>query len=587
MSEKLNFGQVNLLNASGYTGTDWYYMNVLTTGDLNNDGNDDLVVGMFLTERGTGQPLVRGEIKSVVLFYNAVTQKYEPNSAVQNQLSVNFHPRQAAIGDFNGDGKNDLYIADHGQDFTSIGFQNTLLVGSDFGLKNGTNLLPQIIDYSHGLIVDDFNRDGIKDLLVINTPFLTLNGTNTNLSYVLSKTADGKFVRSTLPIADKNDFNFTDVPEIRNDASYYELPAYHVGTSSDFNKDGYPDLVFAGDFFINILESDGRGGYRDNVRITVPADYVAKYGGKNPDGWWTSTPYSYLIPYDINGDGVNEIIASYCNHDYATGLWTGRQFQVAQRDSQGVWKDITYSVFGEQNFDQTVSGVSAYKISLSDVNADGKKDLVISNFTPVNTTNNNVWLFQDGKFVQSANWSQYQGYQQFVVATINGKEHLVGFRYNNSNTTVEIAAWKNPTPTVDEIITVKDPNSLAAEAYRLYNAAFDRTPDPVGLGYWIYQMEQGMDFIEVSARFIDSDEFRTLYGTNPSNDLFLTKLYNNVLDRDPDSGGYEWWLNELNTNPEKTPAKVLADFSESTENKQATELEITTVGITVDPWGGG
>jgi serralysin len=107
------------------------------------------------------------------------------------------------------------------------------------------------------------------------------------------------------------------------------------------------------------------------------------------------------------------------------------------------------------------------------------------------------------------------------------------------------------------------------KVYRLYKAAFNRTPDLGGLGYWIYQSDQGTTLIEMSGKFIDSPEFRSIYGQNPSNSEFLTRVYTNVLGRTPDSGGYNWWLNQLNTNPEKTWKKVLADFSESPENIQS------------------
>jgi hypothetical protein len=110
----------------------------------------------------------------------------------------------------------------------------------------------------------------------------------------------------------------------------------------------------------------------------------------------------------------------------------------------------------------------------------------------------------------------------------------------------------------------------AGKAYRVYKAAFARDPmsgDEAGLGYWIAQIDRGMDMVEVAARFIDSPEFRGLYGQNSSNADFLTKVYTNVLGRTPDQGGYNWWLNELNNNPTKTKAKVLADFAESGENQ--------------------
>ena len=96
-------------------------------------------------------------------------------------------------------------------------------------------------------------------------------------------------------------------------------------------------------------------------------------------------------------------------------------------------------------------------------------------------------------------------------------------------------------------------------------------------------MDSGMSLFKVAARFIDSTEFRALYGAAPTNGEFLTKVYNNVLDRDPDAGGYAWWMDQLANNPEKTWQKVLADFSESAEN-QANVAGLIGNGITYDAW---
>lgn len=128
-------------------------------------------------------------------------------------------------------------------------------------------------------------------------------------------------------------------------------------------------------------------------------------------------------------------------------------------------------------------------------------------------------------------------------------------------------------------------NDISDEAYRIYKAAFNRTPDPGGLGYWIAEMDKGMDLVQVAARFIDSPEFRAIYGQNPTNVEFLTKVYSNVLNRTPDSAGLEWWVNEMKTNPTKTWKKVLADFSESPEN-QVNVASLIANGIVYDPWVG-
>lgn len=110
-----------------------------------------------------------------------------------------------------------------------------------------------------------------------------------------------------------------------------------------------------------------------------------------------------------------------------------------------------------------------------------------------------------------------------------------------------------------------DLNGVAGQAYRLYQAAFDRKPDLTGLGYWISAMDKGISLNQVAGGFLASDEFRKLYGAAPSDTDFLTALYKNVLHRSPDSKGYNWWLDQLKAGVNR--ADVLASFSESTENK--------------------
>jgi hypothetical protein len=130
-----------------------------------------------------------------------------------------------------------------------------------------------------------------------------------------------------------------------------------------------------------------------------------------------------------------------------------------------------------------------------------------------------------------------------------------------------------------------DVNGTGGQAYRLYQAAFDRTPDEKGLGFWIDWLDQGKsDLVDVSARFIDSPEFRQLYGPNPSTQEFVTKVYENVLNRAPDAAGLAFYVNQINSG-QKSEAKVLADFSESPENQGNVNPTIAN-GFNYDLWLG-
>lgn len=126
-----------------------------------------------------------------------------------------------------------------------------------------------------------------------------------------------------------------------------------------------------------------------------------------------------------------------------------------------------------------------------------------------------------------------------------------------------------------------DVAATAGRAYRVYKAAFDRDPDPTGLGYWINEMDQGASVTEVASAFLGSQEFIQRYGLDTDNTTFINALYTNVLGRQADSAGSSYWLNEMSAGLERE--HILASFSESPENV-ASVADIIGEGIIYDPW---
>lgn len=127
-----------------------------------------------------------------------------------------------------------------------------------------------------------------------------------------------------------------------------------------------------------------------------------------------------------------------------------------------------------------------------------------------------------------------------------------------------------------------DTSGDAGKAYRVYQAAFDRTPDAGGLGFWIKTLENHATLQQVAQGFVDSAEFTALYGSNASPESIVTKMYNNVLHRAPEQGGFDFWVNVIKTgNP---VALVLAEFSESPEN-QAQVIGVIQNGMEYIPFG--
>jgi serralysin len=140
----------------------------------------------------------------------------------------------------------------------------------------------------------------------------------------------------------------------------------------------------------------------------------------------------------------------------------------------------------------------------------------------------------------------------------------------------------------DDAWVALDIDGTAGQLFRLYSAAFGRPSDVVGMGFWIWRMETGSSLNTVAREFMTGQpEFDTMYGVAPTDQTFITKLYNNVLGRDPDSEGFQYWLNTLgnNSNPNKTEvrAQVLIDFADSLEN-QVNVVGSFKLGIDYVPW---
>ncbi len=105
----------------------------------------------------------------------------------------------------------------------------------------------------------------------------------------------------------------------------------------------------------------------------------------------------------------------------------------------------------------------------------------------------------------------------------------------------------------------------AGTTYRTYQAAFDRVPDNDGLRFWIEQVDRGMSFVEMCSYFLQSDEFKQLYGADPNNHDYVEALYGNVLQREPDEAGIEFWQGILDKG-DLDRAEMLLQFADSDEN---------------------
>ena len=210
-----------------------------------------------------------------------------------------------------------------------------------------------------------------------------------------------------------------------------------------------------------------------------------------------------------------------------------------------------------------VSGTSNGNFALARYNSDGSLDTSTSfsgtsgDDTFHSSTGNEA--FYGGAGVDTVIFSGHESdYTITLAGTCFSLKDNVGT--DGTDTVVNIEKLQFTDHTLN-IATV--PTETLLESYRIYKAAFDRAPDYGGLGYWFKVMDHGASLTDIAGGFIGSNEFKAMYGDNPTDSTFVSLLYHHVLGRDLDQGGYDFWMNDLKV---ETRAQVLAHFSESTEN---------------------
>ncbi|MFZ6801014.1 DUF4214 domain-containing protein [Undibacterium sp. Di24W] len=323
------------------------------------------------------------------------------------------------------------------------------------------------------------------------------------------------------------------------------------------------------------LNLDGPGNYS----IVISTDATNNYSASND---WRAT-YSgiKLVITDSYGVPLSGIDTSFANIDtdgriafnYTGGYSHGDFYLRVTNLSYGA----TDYVIGLQA--STVAGSNVYGTNTSD-------------YLRGSTGDDNIYGYAGSDTIKNSPGNDYingGSGLDFLVMSGNIDEYSISGSLNNF-----VIKDKFGDDGVDSVSQVErllfndyalafDIDGAAGQAYRLYQAAFNRQPDLKGLGYWIEKLDDGMSLTKVAAEFYRSDEFRSMYGSFPTDAAFITTLYQNVLHRAPDVGGFNYWSDKLYSGS-FSRAEVLASFSESAEN-QAQIIGQIQNGIEYIDWG--
>jgi len=120
----------------------------------------------------------------------------------------------------------------------------------------------------------------------------------------------------------------------------------------------------------------------------------------------------------------------------------------------------------------------------------------------------------------------------------------VGFDHDHDHTTDDDPVTKSRSHTIQ----------------RLYLAFFHREADEKGLNYWI---DDPSSLNQVANYFATSNEFINRYG-NLNNEMFVERVYMNVLGRSSDPKGKAYWLGLINSG-ELSRGEMMLYFADSAE----------------------
>jgi uncharacterized protein (TIGR03437 family) len=284
----------------------------VAVGDFNGDGNQDLAIANEYSGTVT-----------VLLGNGAGGFTAAPGSPV----AAGSAPYSIAVGDFNGDGVQDLAVAD------ANGFANsvTVLLGNGTGGFTPARGSPFAVGKTpYAVVVGDFNGDGIQDLATANFDYDSTTGLGTGTVTVLLGNGSGGFTPSpgspftvgnasqSIAVGDFNGDGIQDlvtasieldgVAVLLGDGKGGFTPApgspFAIGQGflsvavGDFNGDGIPDLVAAENLGVIVLLGNGLGGF------TVPAG-----GGYTTGGGEYLVGASFIAVGDFNGDGIPDLVA--------------------------------------------------------------------------------------------------------------------------------------------------------------------------------------------------------------------------------------------------------------------------------------
>jgi enediyne biosynthesis protein E4 len=246
----------------------------LARADVNADGNDDVFIGGAIGR--AGELYLQGDDGR---FTASLYKPWKTDAASEDVNALFF--------DADNDNDRDLLVVSGGNEYEdgAIELQDRLYLNDGKGsYTKAVNALPAMRSNKHAIAAGDFDADGDADIFIGGRGKAGFFPT-ASPSYLLRN--DSK----------NGEVLFTDVTGEVN--PMLRLPGMvTVASWSDFNGDGFPELVLAGDWMPCMLFKNERGKLKD---ISQAANLSDTHG-----------QWSALLIKDIDDDGDQDIVAGNC-----------------------------------------------------------------------------------------------------------------------------------------------------------------------------------------------------------------------------------------------------------------------------------